>query len=657
MLPGFACPTYHVVGNHDLDVKSDAPRYTDLRPYYRTLGPNYYSFNYLDSHFIVLDVMRAKDDVYKAQLAWLAKDLALFSGTHHIIVLSHNISLGWQPDLKRVFTPYRVLAELAGHQHFARVWEQDRGERGPIACIQASVFNPGTGGIDGVDSGYLAVTVKDGRINTRMCFLGKATRIDVIGERRNGQVWIDGPVLRVRCCDDRSAVIRCEHRYGGGDWTALESMGGALWQTHVDTGGAIEIRQTSRKGRTTTSRIDLRIRAHGPSDRIRTGADWPMFQHDPLHTGRSEDAVRAPLRLRWTRACAEHFHLASPIIADGKVIVGLPNEGIDKGGVLALDAGTGREVWRHRTRAAVRHTPCFANGRVVFSTSSGETCCLNARTGKKVWGRQGSLAVQMSHAVVGDVLYAGTDGRLRTYRLDTGQPIAASVTTGWPYASYVSPAVGHGRAYYADCASLGLFCFDRNLKTVWQWVTKLGKQRPCSHASVVIHQDKVFWPVNSHVFALRPDTGEVIWKRSLGPERIVYPTPVSTPCVSGDRLFVGSEATGTLTALDTATGRVVWEYRTGRSLIPYGNRANCYAPAIFGSPVVSGDVVYVGGADGCLHGVDARTGRPVCWYRIGTPITSSPAVSGNTIVVTGRDGWVYAFTGQATRTGSPATQR
>jgi len=573
VLPGFTCTTYHVPGNHDFDNRSGGPHYTNLTPYHRHLGPNYYAFNYLDNHFIVLDAMRAKDDVYRRQLAWVRKDLALFAGQYHVVVLSHSVSLTWHRDWKPVFAPYRVLAELAGHQHFTRVWERSRGERGLLTCVQASVFHPGTGGIDGADSSYLAVTIKRGQIHTTMRFLGS----------------------------------------------------------------------------TAARRPRAPVRHDTPAACIRTGADWPMFQHDPLHSGRSEDVVRPPLQLRWVKPCAEHFHMTSPIIADGKVIVALPNEGIGKGGALALDAATGREVWRCRTRAAVRHTPCAADGRVVFSTSSGETCCAATDTGKIVWRRQGGEAVHTSHAVADGILYAGIDGRLRTYRLDTGQPIATSVTTSWPYASYVSPAVGAGRAYYADCASLGLFCFDEKLKTVWNWVTKEGKQRPCSHASVVIHNGKIFWAVNSHVFALRPATAEVIWKVSLGPERIIYPTPIATPCVAGKRIYVASEATGVLMALDTETGRTCWEYRTGPSLVPYGNRANCYDPCIFGSPVVSGDVVYVGANDGCLHAVDAATGQGIARYDIGTPITSAPAISGNAVVVTGRDGCVYAFSGQPGR--------
>lgn len=52
--------------------------------------------------------------------------------------------------------------------------------------------------------------------------------------------------------------------------------------------------------------------------------DWPMFRHDPSHTGYTNEKISGDLELLW---CYElpfplGFEKSSPAVADGKVFVG-----------------------------------------------------------------------------------------------------------------------------------------------------------------------------------------------------------------------------------------------------------------------------------------------------------------------------------------------
>mgnify|MGYP002528525644 CR=1 FL=1 len=55
-------PWYNVLGNHDINFKSEDDRNSD-ETWENLYGPNYYSFNYANVHFVVLD-----------DVAWTGKD-------------------------------------------------------------------------------------------------------------------------------------------------------------------------------------------------------------------------------------------------------------------------------------------------------------------------------------------------------------------------------------------------------------------------------------------------------------------------------------------------------------------------------------------------------------------------------------------------------
>lgn len=565
ILPAFTCPTWHVPGNHDFFSKKGEMDYTNLDSYNKILGPNYYSFNYLDNHFIVLDNCRNTNSAtYKVQIEWLQKDVRIFSGKYRILLVGHARCIENQliKDEKDFFKDYKITAAFNGHEHCARVWKCN-----DIMSIQAPVFNCAIGLIDGMDWGYIRVNIKGDKVTTRLCFLD--------GEKNAPPVKPD-----------------------------------------VDAG------------------------------KVETKNDWPMFQHDPAHSGYTADRVRPPLKLKWMRKLADHFHMSSPVVAGNLVIAGLSNEDIGRGGVIALDAVTGNTVWNYKTETAVRHTPCCAAGLVFFTTSGGDTFAVQLSSGNMLWTKEGSRQGHSSHTVFSNTLFAAIGQRVMALDIQTGRTIAQSATTEWEYSNFTSPAVNKDGLLFHGGIGLSLFCFDPQLKTVWHWERKDGKQPfPGSQSSVVAGDDKIFWAANSALAALDARTMEIIWKFPLGKGRIIYPTPVSTPGLDQDSIYLASEVDGKLYALDKNTGVKRWEYQTGDSLMAYGI-IDSHRPCIFGNPVISDKTVYFGAHDGYLHAVDSQTGRGIFKYFLGTPITSSPAVSGNAIFVAGMNGYLYCFVGQ-----------
>jgi outer membrane protein assembly factor BamB len=162
-------------------------------------------------------------------------------------------------------------------------------------------------------------------------------------------------------------------------------------------------------------------------------------------------------------------------------------------------------------------------------------------------------------------------------------------------------------------------------------------QRPQGGSGLAQTQDLLYvGSREGRVFALNPESrsrglsfpteGEWIFpadKEKLG---AIYGTPV----LSGDTLYLGT-SDGKLYALDAKTGRSKWQN-------PFPDKG-----AIIGGLAVAGDTIFVASADK-LHAIDAESGRPR-WqpFAADERIWSSPVVQEDTVYFGSLDHRFYAL--------------
>lgn len=104
--------------------------------------------------------------------------------------------------------------------------------------------------------------------------------------------------------------------------------------------------------------------------------------------------------------------------------------------------------------------------------------------------------------------------------------------------------------------------------------------------------------------------------------------------VAQDAMFRGGPShLGVYQSAAPTLETVAWKFRTGGRVLS--------------SPVVSGDVVYVGSTDGQLYAIDRATGTERWKFATKGPISSSPAVSGGLVYISSVDGKVYAIDAKA----------
>ncbi len=108
-----------------------------------------------------------------------------------------------------------------------------------------------------------------------------------------------------------------------------------------------------------------------------------------------------------------------------------------------------------------------------------------------------------------------------------------------------------------------------------------------------------------------------VWKFASPNPSYQYVVPKSDPVLDAERIYFGSDS-GVFWALNQEDGSVAWSFKTGWH--PKGK-------GIFSSPKMYEDMLFFGGYDGNVYGLDAKTGRKK-WVSFEADwVGSSPALA------------------------------
>jgi outer membrane protein assembly factor BamB len=129
-------------------------------------------------------------------------------------------------------------------------------------------------------------------------------------------------------------------------------------------------------------------------------------------------------KLRWRYNHEISWINSSPAIADGVVYDGSS----DAHFVQALDAATGRELWRANVGTTVWSSPSVAGEQLFFGDGSGRVRIVERRTGKELATFMTSAGVFSSPVIAGDLLFVGSaDGGVYALRLGNGSTVQRAV--------------------------------------------------------------------------------------------------------------------------------------------------------------------------------------------------------------------------------------
>lgn len=604
-------PVYNVIGNHDFPLKN----------YEEFLGPACYSFDYGQTHFVVLNSFTSGPQ----QMQWLQKDLDLQPKERGIVITGHT-----RPDLALLdwLSRYNVKLFCYGHWHSSKVIYH---KKIMLVCTPSLQF----GGLACVPKGYRIIRWTGKGIQTEMRSGGVRQALTII--HPSGAVTAQGGMIAIRGAsyNSTSPVKSLAYRMDGGPWKPMVPGGGWLWhaQESVDQVSVgkhhLTIRAIAESNQEWEKDSEF-IFDQGQQPSVTFGSNWTQFLHDNPHHGVAEDAVSPPLRLRWSQYAGSEIGTSSPVLADGRCYLGIQdNNNAINGGVTAVDMADGRLLWKFKADSSVHATPTVRDGTVVAVSVGGVIYALEAKTGRKLWRYDLDNFTEWgaySPCVIDEgVVYGGVASHFVALDLKTGKLLWKSPPLGssdW-LSSFGAPAMDNQTIYAAFNSSNGIFALDKkNGAVIWNIKEGLG----ASHASPLSCHDTIYYAANNSLLALNNQTGKEQWRSALAAG-----WNLSSPVVRDADLIIGS-ADGKIRCFDARTGHSRWAYQTKPSIAAFLAGQN-QGSQVLSSAAISGDMAYIGSSDGCLYAIDVKTGEKAWSYDLGVPILSSPAVSGNGVYV------------------------
>jgi len=258
------------------------------------------------------------------------------------------------------------------------------------------------------------------------------------------------------------------------------------------------------------------------------------------------------------------------------------------GETVALDAASGKELWRKAAGAPFSGAPTAAGGRVYAVTNDSELVAMGAGDGQILWTHQAiaepaRILAASSPAVVGD-----------------------TVVSPFPSGEVVALLTANGRRLWVDSLS-------RTGR-----LTSLSAINDIAGRPVVA--DGVVYSVShSGVFAaIDQRSGQRLWARGMA--------STQTPLVAGDAVYVVT-VDGEAAAIDRATGKVFWVSALRR----YEKEKKKKGRISWVGPLMANGKLVLANSLGEGVVLDAETGKEEKTFKVGGSVFVPPISAGGVI--------------------------
>ena len=638
-------PVFYCIGNHDL-VKG---KYGEevFEKYY---GPVYYSFDVAGVHYIVTPMPGGDyrpgytcDEVAR----WMKNDLAQIKEGTPVYIFNHNILTSGDRFIYQGATEsidldaYNLKAWIYGHWHINLKQKQ-----GNVWTICTSSTDKG--GIDHSKGGYRVIKVdRNGDFSSqlRYCYLNRhlcissPTELSATTTLMVNAYSSISPIQQVTytCKDGNRTLWKNKALEQKTDWTWTAEM--PLTDKLIGKELTLEVTSLQKNGETATATRTFTYMPHEPA--INLGDDWDNLLGNASHTGGVSTAkLDSTLTLGWVTNVGANLYMTSPLIHQGKIYVASVDEDAKgQAHVYALDALTGKMIWKHPVSASVKNSIVIADGKIFAQDILGHLYALNTETGTLEW--EAKLPISTPPGLIegltatDQIVYAGSGKALSAFDAASGKLLwrndAWNRREGTTSTLSANDDVVIGSVQWS-----ALYANDaHNGKLLW---TRSDNGLRNRGASAAIHGNLIYIISEKAFFILDAQTGRTIVRKDLEYSVDVTSTPLLT-----DREIIFGTAQRGLVALDNQTLEELWNCEVGDALIYTAPYTRPVSATIETSPILAGNLVWVAASDGCIYGIDKRQGQIKWKHATGAPAFGSVAASGNALVATDFGGNVYLF--------------
>jgi outer membrane protein assembly factor BamB len=384
-------------------------------------------------------------------------------------------------------------------------------------------------------------------------------------------------------------------------------------------------------------------------------ADWPQFLGPTRDSRSSEKELRenwsdkAP-EVAWSRKVGQGY--AGVAVAQGKCV--LFHRVGDEDCIEALDATTGKRLWKHASKTEYsdplgkgdgpRAVPTIAQGRVFALAANGVLTAVSLDNGKKLWAVDllARYEVPPSYFGVGTAPLVIEDTVLVNVGGEGAGVVAFDVKTGKERWKATSQPASYASPIYAklDGVEMALFFTRTGLLSLdpatgkerfsFRWRARIDAS--VNAATPLVLDGKIFLTASYNTGAVllevTKDSVKEVWKSDR-----VLSCHFNTPVAVGDQLYgvQGRQEEGAkLRCIDWKTGTVRWTQdgfgcgslialadnrliglSEGGELILFHAKAEKYDEIARASVLLPGVRAHLALANGYLYGRDRE--KLVCW--------------------------------------------
>ena len=271
------------------------------------------------------------------------------------------------------------------------------------------------------------------------------------------------------------------------------------------------------------------------------------------------------------------------------------------GDVIALDAASGKELWRKNFGVPIANAPVINGGRLFVASIDNHMHALAITNGRELWDHQGitenaGILVSTSAAVAGEFVIAPySSGEVYALRVQNGRPAWSDMVTR-----------------------------SKGITALSEIDDIAGKP--------VVDRDLVFTISHSGVMAaIQLDKGDRQWSRDIG--------GIQTPWVAGDYVYVVT-LQNQLMCLTRKEGRVKWIHQLPRWVDPEDNTSD---PIVWSGPVLVSDKLIVVSSDGFAQAISPYTGKFLSRVEIPSGAYIAPVVANDTLYLLTNDADLVAL--------------
>lgn len=279
------------------------------------------------------------------------------------------------------------------------------------------------------------------------------------------------------------------------------------------------------------------------------------------------------------------------------------------------------ELWTFATGGAVELSPAVVGGVLYVGSDDGYVYALNATTGALNWSAATGGAVKSSPAVAGNVVYVGSeDGKVYALNATNGSVVWIDDLSSLEPTGFDSAPIVYGGRVFIGGRSANMYALDATSGFA-DWAVPGscgGGWTTTAVANNVVYAND---SCDGSLHALNASTGAQLWQESPG--------GFSPPSVGNGVVYTGG--LGEFTAYGAVTGGTRWN-------------SSAYSDDNFTTPALANGVLYVGTSltDDTLYAIKALTGSQLWTFTTGGQIFSSPAVADGVVYLGSSDDNVYA---------------